>query len=271
MLIVGGDFTAVGSLPASHIASFDGANWSTLGAGVSDAVSALATYNYDLIVGGAFTMAGQTPANRIAVWNGATWSALGVGFSADVWALCVYNGDLYAGGLFGRAGDGQTTLNCIAKWTDPSWTPLGTGLSGGANPYRECFALVVYNGELYVGGAFTVAGGLPDTQQIAKWDGSSWSSLGTGNDVTDWVYALSTWTDSAGDTHLVAGGEFGGTQGQNWLGRIGLWDATAWRDLDNGMNGHVHSLRSFGGQLIAGGTFTRAGECDANHIARWQE
>ena len=54
---------------------------------------------------------------------------------------------------------------------------------------------------LYVGGGFTTAGGLP-ANHIAKWDGRTWSTLGSGLD--GGVNALAV--DGAG--HLFVGGGF---------------------------------------------------------------
>src|SRR5215468_1280538 len=51
-LIVGGSFTNAGPalpLPANHIASWNGTNWSILGPGFNDAVLALAVYHNQLI------------------------------------------------------------------------------------------------------------------------------------------------------------------------------------------------------------------------------
>ena len=39
----------------------------------------------------------------------------------------------------------------------PRWLPLGHGVGGEGNP--SVYALIVYNGELIAGGAFTSAGG----------------------------------------------------------------------------------------------------------------
>jgi hypothetical protein len=49
---------------------------------------------------------------------------------------------------------------------------------------RPVFALAASGADLYAGGWFTTAGGAP-ANRIAKWDGSSWSALGSGmnNDV----------------------------------------------------------------------------------------
>ena len=46
-------------------------------------------------------------------------------------------------------------------------------------------ALAVKDNDLYVGGSFTSAGGVPERNNIAKWaiggsDNSSWSALGSG-------------------------------------------------------------------------------------------
>ena len=53
-----------------------------------------------------------------------------------------------------------------------NWTPLGSGMNG------QVLALCVYNNELIAGGSFTTAGGI-SANYIAKWNGSSWSPLGS--------------------------------------------------------------------------------------------
>ena len=42
-----------------------------------------------------------------------------------------------------------------------------------------------------------------------------------------------------------------------------------WQPLGSGMDDAVRSLTIYGGELIAGGTFTQAGGQPANYIARW--
>ncbi len=57
-----------------------------------------------------------------------------------------------------------------------------------------------FNGELYAGGWFTSAGGIT-SNYIAKWNGSTWTSLGQG--VGRHVNALAVFTDKPTVNKLV--------------------------------------------------------------------
>ena len=120
------------------------------------------------------------PANYIAKWDGSAWSALGSGMGGQsigwVNALAVSGTNLYAGGSFTTAGG--VPANYIAKWDGSAWSALGSGISG-PNGLGGVNALAVSGTNLYAGGWFTTAGGVPATN-IAKWDGSAWSALGSG-------------------------------------------------------------------------------------------
>ena len=68
------------------------------------------------------------------------------------------------------------TKNATAQY----WSALGAGVEGGING-GNVLSLAVYNGELYAGGRFITAGGIT-VNNIAKWNGTNWSSVGSGID-----------------------------------------------------------------------------------------
>ncbi|HEY3243797.1 MAG TPA: hypothetical protein VGM03_10640, partial [Phycisphaerae bacterium] len=70
-------------------------------------------------------------------------------------------------------------------------------------PASAVYALIGYNGELIAGGYFNTAGGTTAVR-IARWNGSSWWSLGSGmNTNFGWVSALAVYNGE-----LIAGGNF---------------------------------------------------------------
>src|SRR5439155_10749629 len=62
-------------------------------------------------------------------------------------------------------------------FSDANWTGLGSGLGGVPDPYVA--ALAVSGSDVYAGGFFLTAGGGAGNR-IVKWDGSSWTELGSG-------------------------------------------------------------------------------------------
>ena len=130
----------------------------------------------NLYIGGDFTTANDVIANNIAKWDGSSWSALGSGVNDEVDALAVSGSDLYAGGLFTTVGG--VVANGIAKWDGNSWSALGSGMSYNSGR-ADVYALAMSGSDLYAAGEFTTAGG-NSANNIAKWDGNSWSALGTG-------------------------------------------------------------------------------------------
>ncbi len=74
-LYAGGPFTTAGGVPADYIAKWDGTEWSALGSGTDNAVSALAVFEDGLggepalYAGGIFTTAGGLEASRMAKWG----------------------------------------------------------------------------------------------------------------------------------------------------------------------------------------------------------
>ena len=116
-------------------------------------------------------------ANHIARWNGTAWSALGVGLDGPVQAIAIHGSDVYVGGAFQHAGG--LTANGIARWDADTgaWSSLAGGFFNG-----DVSAIAVdSSGVVYAGGSFTSVYGTGATvRNIARWDGSAWSALGSG-------------------------------------------------------------------------------------------
>jgi hypothetical protein len=274
-----GYFTSAGGVAANYIAKWDGSSWSALGAGLGGNggypyLYALAASGNDVYAGGVFTTAGDVPVSNVAKWDGSNWSALGAGidFGGWVYALAVSGNNVYVGGQFTAAGSSPATN--IAKWNGSSWSALGAGMGGGdAYPAGSVFALAVSGGDLYAGGGFTNAGGAAITN-IARWDGSSWSALGSGSShlngsgFTAPVNAL-----AVSGSNVYAGGDFITARGGEAVG-LGKWDGSNWWALGSSpglgiaANG-VQTLVVSGSDLYVGGDFTTAGGNPANCIAKW--
>ena len=261
-LYIGGGFTTVGGVLANHVAKWDGSAWFALGAGIDSTVSALAVSGTNLYVGGVFNTAGGIPAKGLAQWDGNEWSALGTGVTAWVNALAVSGTNLYAGGYYVNvSGAGVGT---VARWNGTAWSALGAGVGG------YVWALAVSDSGLYVGGEFTTAGGNGNTPtnsatNIAKWNGSVWSALGSGTSpgVNNRVSAL-----VVSGSDLYVGGRFT-TAGGNSATNVAKWNGSAWSALGSGVNADVAALAVLDTNLYVGGVFSKAGGSNAFYIAKW--
>ncbi len=281
-LFVGGGFTSAGGSPVSGIARWNGAAWSDPGGGVTGYIATVITLTvFDdgsgpkLQAAGNFLAAGSVAANSVASWDGASWSALGTGLNEEVNALAVFDDGggpaLFAGGEI--SGAGGSPAQRVAKWNGTSWSDLGGGMSG---PNDRVLALAVFDDgsgpALYVGGEFASAGGVA-VSSIARWNGTSWSALGSGMGGTSpFVDALAVFDDGSGPA-LYAGGRFTAAGGVA-ANRIAMWNGTSWSALGVGMNAQVRALVGFddgsGPALYAAGNFTSAGSVAASRIAKWK-
>ena len=83
-----------------------------------------------------------------------------------------------------------------STFTDANWISLNPSIPGASDQVRAGIADSL--GNLYIGGIFTVVGDVI-ANGIAKWNGTSWTALGSG--VNDDVHAL-----AASGSDVYAGG-----------------------------------------------------------------
>ena len=130
---------------------------------------------------------------------------------------------------------------------------MDTGLDG------PVYCLTTYQGELYAGGHFQFAGSTP-CSNIAKWNGTSWSAVGSGT----------TYTNRT-DYYLTAMQEYNGklcitgtinNSGSNACIELSMWDGISWScstapPFQNGPAGFFsgYALANYGNDLYMGGLF----------------
>jgi hypothetical protein len=292
-VVVGGWFNSAGGVSANRVARFNTQTntWSALGTGSSNGVSsgsgfpavrALAVVGNEVYVGGDFTSAGGVSANNVARFNTQTntWSALGTGSSngvssvggfAPVFALAVVGNEVVVGGAFSSAGG--VSANCVARFNTQTntWSVLGTGSSNGVNDVVT--ALAVVGNEVYVGGAFSSAGGV-SANRVARFNTqtNTWSSLGTGS--SNGVSGGGVAALAVVGNEVVVGGWFNSAGGvsANRVARFNTQTNT-WSSLgtgsQNGVDSVVTALAVVGNEVVVGGLFTSAGGVSANRVARF--
>jgi len=303
-LYAGGYFTTAGGNPAKKIAVWNGVTWAQLGSGVSGSssfVRVLETLGGVIYVGGAFSVVDGNISNNLMGWNGTAWVALGSGIDGVPYSFSKDGSFLYVGGTFTTAG-GLTTSN-VAKWDGTSWTSMGTDITGQVNGVHYSGSslyvvgafsqhLAIWNGsysfanspmldvatsaisvtsicvagtDIYIGGYFSSVGGVA-VNNIAKWNGSTWSALGSG--VTGGFSPAPVQALAHDGTYLYAGGYFTNAGGiaSSFLAK---WDGTSWSQVGGTPNGAVWDIELNENKIYICGIFTSVGGISANRIAEY--
>lgn len=268
-LFVGGSFRSVEGVTARNIARWDGQGWTAVAAGPGMPVNELLVQRGALYAGGDL--------GRVRRWDGREWTALPPMLNESAVSVLATGHDAAGPRLLVGAGPDQTSdAECyLSTWDGTRWSTLEPWLNG------PVLALATFDDglgggpALYVGGTFTVAGGTA-SRAVAKFDGTSWTSLAggmRGQFARTIVQALVVHDDGSGPA-LFAAGEFvdaGGRSARN----VARWDGTRWSALAAGLDQVVESLVVFddglggGPMLYAGGFFTASGATPLARVARW--
>lgn len=122
------------------------------------------------------------------------------------------------------------------------------------------FKIACDNSNIYAAGNFKTAGTIT-VNGIAKWDGTSWSALGTGMNGIVYDIFVNTY-----DHTVYVVGDFT-TAGGTVVNHIAKWDGTSWSAIGSGTNGTVFNIDQY---FNIGGGFTTADGTLTNNIAQWQ-
>ncbi len=205
-IYAGGDFSAMGGVANTKcIARWDGSAWQAMGTGGVAATTQVRALKWNaastyLYVGGNFTDIGGSGADYLARWNGSAWSVVGAAanLNGNVYALERVPGNtlgMYVGGAFTNAA-AIANADYIALWSGSAYSALSTGMNSDVQTM-----IVAPSGLLYIGGAFTLAGGVTVAYN-AVWNGTGFTPLGTGMNAL--IYAIAQGINGS----LYTGGAF---------------------------------------------------------------
>lgn len=216
-LYMGGYFDSVGGKAIKNIARWNGTTWNPVGQGVNqDGVGTLIVYDGKLYVSGGFDTAGGIHAEGLATWNGTKWDSVPHWDSVDLISgpndygiaapILSFDSVLYIGGTLPNIG-------WVCQWNDINFAPVGRGANASV------YAAIEKNGLVYMGGEFDSVGHVL-ANQIAVWNGNSWSPLGSGMSSypNDGVGTLAFYNGS-----LYAAGSFYRAGGYNNVNNIAVW------------------------------------------------
>jgi hypothetical protein len=179
-------------------------------------------------------------------------------------AMAWYDGRLFVGGVYDRAGG--RVANGIATWNGTLWSALGSGVWDLLNDEAgSVLALLEHEDQLFIGGSFDFAGGIP-AQNLVKWyPPDHWLPAGDING------SVSCMTEYNGDV-IVGGGFDHVTWDDEWIytGNVAGFGASGWYSIAGIGSGTVGDLAVWDGQLVAGGAFWgMEGNYNLRYLARW--
>ncbi|MGH7131368.1 MAG: GC-type dockerin domain-anchored protein [Phycisphaerales bacterium] len=270
-LFLGGEFTAAGAVPSSHIAAWNGAGFDPVPS-LHSPVVALAERLVNCmptVVAGGFLGLVDDPSVGV---NGTNLVTLGESGWSKVTPPCqlpwvgglgVYNNELIA------SGGG---MNYISRFDGVQWSEMGQGLITVA---RDMLTLDEPTGPVLVASAGSA--GSQTLGMIAKWDGTHWTNLTDSfSGINGLVDATCIFDDGSGSgpALFIGGGFIGFTNSR--LNHVAKYVGGVWQPLGLGVNGDVHDMAVFddgegdGPALYVAGNFTTAGGQPASRIARWK-
>jgi hypothetical protein len=270
----GGGFTNGSS--KRYVARFDGNAWNELGgtnslAANDDIYSIITTGSGDVLAAGWFK--NSNGKCYVARFDGNTWSELGgnnsLAANEFIKSICTDPaGNVYAAGAFTNSNGKQY----VAKWNGSSWSELGGNNSLAANQVIVSICSDA-SGNIYAAGRFTNGvNSSSGNSYVARWNGSTWSELGIGNNA---LSANSSIEDLEIDAigNVYAAGDFFLSNTPGFIRYVAKWNGSSWSELGGinslSANGTIFSLFCDSeGKVFSGGGFTNAGF--KTYVARYE-
>lgn len=177
-------------------------------------------------------------------------------------AIVEYDGKLVIAGQFDQV-DGVAARHIVTEGDAGGWEELG-GITKEGLVWVNTLAVHPTLG-LVVGGPFDTIGGA-EIPNLAAWNGSEWSAIGTGvSHVGNFVFVTKVLPYR--DGLFVAGGfdHAGTTPAQN----IAWFDGSSWHALDGGVSDLIATMLVKDDVLYVGGALLLADGMPSSHIGAW--
>lgn len=224
--------------------------WEDVSGGVDDNVYDMIKYDGELFVAGRFLF-------EVKSWDGATWTdyngLYGIGSPLT---LSILDDTLYVAGDFAYGGSQST----VYKLVNGNWEQVGGVFNESS--WSSTKKLITYDTLLISGGRFSSVGGV-SIDNIASWNGTTWSAMGAG--LNGIVTNLGVHQDT-----LYATGDFTASGSDTTVRTIAKWNGANWVCFDNNVTfNSAGALKTYQGDLLIGNVWDTINGIEMNGIARW--
>jgi len=161
-IVAGGWFDAIDGEPVKSVARFSGSGWESMGmvsSGANDRVNKLLQVGDDLYAGGIFFDPLSTTLQK---YDGENWSLYQMDEEWTTWEimdLMVYENELFASGAFYYYDGPALVAACtVLKENTDDYFWLDLNFFNSNSDQWIGYAMLEYNGDLYLGGDFQFAG-----------------------------------------------------------------------------------------------------------------
>lgn len=193
-------------------------------------VEALTTWDPDglgplpqcLVAAGSAAVAGGA-SESVVLWNGSAWITTNAPFERG-FELTVWNGRLIAAG--GWSGPHE-----VWSFDGTTWSQLGDVYDLAPGFAGTVRAMIAHGGALVVAGSFTgieLATGTVAANNVARWNGSTWSALGAGPSLPAGSYAADVYSATVFNDVLWVGLGYSDASSIYDAGGVQVWNGSAW-------------------------------------------
>lgn len=250
-----------GSLQNYRVGKWDGSAWSYIGEELSHDTGSLGIdKNDNIYLSTMFSEEEESKIGHVVKWNGKEWIPMGDSLTQNATSIAIdKSGQIYVAGK-----------TRVFRWTGIGWTSLGKEFDYNSSvffPFIKTIA-VDNNGILYAGGFFNLYDS-NSINNIAKWTGEEWVSVGAGLKCPYNTYTCVNEIKFDSLNHLYAVGDYFVSKGKDLLG-IAKWDGKEWLPVKQGTTGQVNSITiDSGNNIFIGGYFSGAGNKVSPYVVKY--